>query len=378
MRKWVLMSSIFLLFGIPAFTQEKVDSLTDEMKGKIFTTFKHFTFRFYVDTYINLTLDNKKDTSNLIPYSSNCPVRDQIRINHAALEFYYDAEKVRGKAAIQWGDAPNLLASTDAQFIKSIRQANFGFRIIKNLWIDFGYMFNPVGYESAWAIINQISTVTVGGYFEPGSVLGVKLSCKFSEKFSGGVMTGNSYSLAYGRNTHMAGMIFLVYQPRQNLSIGYYNFFGNQALRNAELKNDILYNNFVITYNPVRPVQLVGQFDISGQTNSGLKPDTTKSAWMYSGFIQAGYIFNPHFSLYARYEFFNDPNGFLSGPYKYDNKTTGLLTRGFTASFEYKPVKIGYLRLSYRYLHANEGNNVFYSGLLDHINILTFTTGVRF
>jgi len=378
MRRLFVTFALFLLIGAGTFAQEKADSLTDEMKTKIFSTFKHFTLRFYVDTYINITLDNEKDTSNLIPLSGNCPVRDQIRINHGALELYYDAEKVRGKFVLQWGDAPNLLAETDAQFIKNIRQANFGFRIVKDLWVDFGYMLNPVGYESAWAIVNQISTVTIGGYFEPGMVLGVKLSYKFSEKFNGGLMTGNSYSLAYGRNTHLAGITFLNYRPKPNLFIGYYNFFGNEALKNAEEKNDILYNNFVVTYDPIPQVKLVGQFDLAGQTNSGMFPDTTKTAWMYSGFVQAGYVFNQHFSFHARYEFFNDPNGYLSGTYDYSNKTTGLMTQGFTASFEYKPVKVGYMRLSYRYLHANEGNKIYYSGLLDHINILTFTTGVRF
>jgi len=372
---------IFLFLGMlpmMAFSQTKADSLTDELRSKILNTFKHFSIGFYVDAYYNITLDAIKDTSNLIPFSANCPVQNMIRINHAAIEIGYNDDKVRGKLALQWGDAPNLLATSDEQFIRNIRQANFGFRIVKDLWIDFGYLLNPVGYESSWAVINQISTVTVGGYFEPGNVLGAKLSYQFSKKVSAGIMVGNSYSLAYGRNTHWALMMFLEYRPWSFLTIDYNNFMGNQALKDADIDNNILYNNLIITCKPAKGVLLVGQFDLAAQTNSGLLPDTTKTALMCSGFIQAGYSFNSHFSLTARYEFFTDPDAFLSSLYKYDGKLTGLMTNGFTAAFEYKPVQFGYIRLAYRFLHSNPGNNIYYSGQLDHINILTFTTGIRF
>jgi hypothetical protein len=297
-------------------------------------------------------------------------------LNVAAFELYYNAEKVRGKFAVQFGDAPNLLASPNSEWIKTIRQANFGFRIVKNLWIDFGYIFNPVGYESSWPVLNQISAVTVGGYFEPGSVLGVKLTYKFSEKFSGGLMMGNPFSIAYAQNTHLAGIMFFTYQPTANLSITYNNFFGNQALKNAKRKNDILYNNLIVTYNPVRQVELVGQVDFAGQTNSQMAPDTSEIATMFSGFLQAGYRFNEHFALYGRYEFYNDPDGFLSGINSLTGR--GLRTNGLSFSFEYKPVKIGYLRLAYRYLDAYPGSKEFHSNTRDNLESVIFTTGVRF
>jgi len=358
--------------------QSKADSLTDEVKNQVFNRLKNFSFGFYIDAYVNSTFNSKGDTSNVVPFSSNCPVQNQIRLNLAALEIYYNAEKVRGKLVLQYGDAPNLLADPDAQFIKYLRQANFGFRIVKNLWIDLGYMFNPVGYESMWPVINQLSTVTIGGYYEPGSVLGAKLSYKFSKKFSGGLMVGNPYSLAYGKNTHMAGMIFLTYSPLDNLSFTYNNFFGNQALKNAKMKNNILYNNLVIIYNPIKNIKLVGQVDYAVQTNSHLPPDTNKMAALFSGFIQAGYNFEKHFAITARYEWLNDPNGFLTGTYPVDGKQKGLFSNGFTAGFEYRPMKIGYIRVEYRYIESGKGMYTYKSKTSENIQALVFTTGVRF
>ena len=357
--------------------QKPIDTIPDEIITKILNSAKHLTLGFYLDTYINMELDNKTDTSNVVPFSSNCPIRDQIRLNVAAIEAYYSAEKVRGKLALQWGDAPNLLATPDAQFIKTIRQANFGFRIVKDLWLDFGYMFNPIGYESSWAILNNISTVSIGGYFSPGSVLGWKLSYKFSEKFDGGLMLGNPYSLAYKQNNHLAGIVFLNYRPLSNLTLTYNNFFGNQALRNAKRKNDMLYNEFIITWRPVKSLNLVGQIDFAFQTNSQ-GPDSSRMAGMSSGFLQARYSFLKYFAVTGRYEMFDDPFGFLTGTYTYDGKTTGLATSGFAFGFEYKPVRIGYMRVEYKFIQANSGNNVFYGNSSDCMQALVFTTGVRF
>lgn len=372
--------SILLICFIPVsvVAQTSTDSLADALKSKILGKLNNFTFGLYIDAYYNWTIQSQKDTSNLVPFSANCPIQDQIRMNVAALEFYYNAEKVRGKLAIQYGDAPNLLAAPEMQFIKTLRQANFGFRIIKDLWIDFGYLLNPIGIESSWPVLNQISVVTVGGYYEPGSVLGAKLSYRFSPKFTGGIMIGNPFSLAYAQNTHMAGITFLTYQPWSTLSFTYNNFFGNQALIDAEVKNNIVYNNIIIRYNPVKSLELTGQFDFALQTNSQLPPDTNKTALMCSGFVQANYQINKVFALAARFEYLDDPHGFLTGTYSYKNKLTGLSTRGFTVSFEYKPVSFGYIRAAYRYLHANNGNKVFYSNSTDYMQSIIFTTGVRF
>jgi hypothetical protein len=362
----------------PAFAQDNADSLTEEIKTNIFNRFKHFTVGFYVDAYVNMELDRSSDTSNIVPLFANCPLTDQIRLNVAAIEMFYDAEKVRGKIQLQFGDAPNLLASPEKQWIKNIRQAAIGFRITKNLWMDMGFMFTPVGCESAWPVINVISTASLCAYFEPGAVLGIKFSYRFSDKVNAGFMCGNPYSLAYQQTNHLSGILFINYMPLKNLTVSYNNLFGNQALRNGEIDNNLLYNDILITYDPLKNLNLMGQFDFAFQSNSRMAPDTTKLASMCSGWIQCRFSFLKHFSISGRYEYFHDPDGFLSGPYKYEGKTTGLSNNGMSFSLEYKPVRIAYMRMEYKYLHANQGNNMYYSKTSDYLNVIVFTTGVRF
>ncbi|MCX6244804.1 MAG: outer membrane beta-barrel protein [Bacteroidetes bacterium] len=367
-----------LLFIPRASAQNKGDSLTDELKAKLINNVSHFTFGFYVDTYVTIELDDNKDTSNIVPFFANCPMRDQIRLNVAALEIYYNDEKVRGKLQLQYGDAPNLLAAPEKEWIKTIRQAAIGFRIVKDLWIDAGYMFTPVGCESAWPVTNFVSTASVCGYFEAGAVLGIKVSYRISDKVDIGLMAGDPYSLAYQQTNHLAGVLFINYMPLKNLTLTYSNLFGNQALKNAEIKNNLLYNDVQIAYSPIKNIDILAQCDFAFQSNSRMPPDTNKIASMVSGFIQARYRFLKHFSVTGRYEMFTDPEGFLSGVYNYENKSTGLMMNGCSLGLEYKPVKIGYVRMEYKFLHANPGNKVYYSNTSDHLNALIFTTGVRF
>ena len=379
LHKYILFITLLLMsFSAKLSAQNKADSLTDEIKAEMFRKLKHFSFGFYVDAYYNGTLNSAGDTSNVVPFASNCPVQNQIRLNIAALEIGYSAERVRGKLTIQFGDAPNLLATPESQFIKNLRQANFGWRLTKKIWLDFGYFLNPIGIESSWPVLNYLSTASVGGYYEPGSVLGVKLTWNASDKFWGGIMVGNPYSLAYGKNTHMAGLTFVFYKPLPQRTLNYNNFFGNQALTNAEVNNNILYNNLIIQYNPIEQLFFTGQLDFAAQTNSQMPPDTTKAATMFSGMVEAKYIFIGKYAVAASYEFFNDYDGFLSKRYYYNHKLRGLMTQGFTVGFEYKPIKIGYIRLEYRHLFAADGNNIFLSNTSDQLQSLIFTTGVRF
>lgn len=369
---------LIVLFPAVGFSQKDTDSLSNELKTKLFNNLNHFSFGFYVDSYVTMQLEGKGDTSSIIPYFANCPMPNQIRLNVAALEIYYNADRVRGKLQLQYGDAPNLLSAPEKQFIKTIRQAAIGFQVVKDLWIDAGYMFTPVGVESAWPVMNYLSTATLCGYFGPGAILGAKLSYKFSDKVNAGIMAGNPYSLAYQQTNHLAGVLFVNYQPRENLSLAYNCIFGNQALRNAQIDNNLLYSDVLMNWTPLKNLETQAQVDFAFQTNSKMAPDTNRIAGMASGFALAKYAFLKYFSVTGRYEFYYDPDGFLSGVFTYDGKTTGLSAQGGGLGLQYKPVKFAYIRAEYKYIHANKGNYIYYGKTSDHLNALIFTVGARF
>ena len=369
---------ILLLCNLLLSAQEKADSLTDEVKNSILKRFDHFKIGFYVDAYLNMEFDDNRDTTDIVPFYANCPMTDQIRLNVAAIEMFYDAERVRGKIQLQFGDAPNLLASPEKQWIKNIRQATVGFRIGKKLWTDLGFMFTPVGSESAWPVINYISTASVCAYFEPGAVMGIKFTYQFSDKVSAGFMVGNPYSIAYQQSNRLGGVMFVSYSPPKNLNLAYSNLFGNQTLRGGNIKNNLLYNDVLVTYDPLKYLTLIGQFDFAFQSNSKMAPDTNKTASMCSGFLLAKIKFLSCLSLTGRYEYYYDPQGFLSGLYTYNGTTSGLKMNGLGLSFECKPVSFSYIRFEYKYMKASQGNLVYYGDTSDKLNAFIMTAGVKF
>ena len=165
------------LFGVvPGLrAQKSADSLLDAAKNQIFRRLNNFSFSFYVDAYYNMTLNGVQDTSNVVPFSSNCPLQDQIRMNVAAFELGYNSDKVRGKFAIQYGDAPNLLASPmdvanliDAKVIDADAKA-----------IDAAVAVDDVAMAAA--ILDEIALLTAPSVMGKGCphLYKHKASCRF-------------------------------------------------------------------------------------------------------------------------------------------------------------------------------------------------------
>lgn len=376
-RMILFIASLLFLAVTPCYPQS--DTLAPKEKTKFSEFLNNFDLTIYVDAYYNRLINEPAgDTSNILEFESNCPFANEFRLNVASLWLYYTAKNARGKLELQYGDAPNLLTDPQAQFIKYMKRAEFGFRIYKTLWIDLGYQYNPIGYESSFPIRNQLSTVTVGGYFEVGNFLGVKLSSQISPSIYLGAYIGNPYTLAFGRNKRLFTGLFFSYAYKSLFTINFNNILGDADLSSEELKHLGAYNNLYITVNPTKNLLLVGQCDFGFEQNSGKPPDTTETAGGISGFVQVTYRFANWFAATLRGEYFNDPNGILSKLYAYDGKLRGLLTYGGTAGVEFNPVKNGYIRAEYTYLTADKGNLVFSSNLRQERNTLTFTAGYKF
>lgn len=375
-RMFLVAFCLFALCPVNAFSQQ--DTLPKAVRDKVISIFKNFQIGFYIDAYYVKPI-GEGDTTNIIPFSSNCPFANEIRMNVASMWIKYNSDRARGYLAIQYGDAPMLLTKANEQFIKYLRQANFGFRIYRDLWVDFGYMLDPIGVESSWPVNNKLSTVTVGGYYEPGSFLGVKLSYTFSDKLFAALYVCNPYSLAYGKNISVSLSGTLSYMPLKKLNMTYSFLFGNQALKGDPKNKFQLYNNLVVNYLPCKWLNLTGQFDYAVQGNSDrLEKESEGAISLYSGFIQSQFIIIPMVSISLRGEFYDDPDAMLSNVYLNDDlKKSGLKTWGLTAGAEFKPIDGAYFRIEYRYLSGNKNDNIFY-GRGNTQQTITVTTGLKF
>ena len=102
---------------------------------------------------------------------------------------------------------------------------------------------------------------------------------------------------------------------------------------------------------------------------------------MISGVLSFKYLFTKQFSLYARGELCNDPQGFMTGIITdKTNKRTGLKLWGVTFGGEYKPVDNAIIRLEARQLTMDKNQEIFH---WDHENKSTrlemlFNIGISF
>ncbi len=355
-------------------TAENDSLISREEEKHILLFMKKLQIGLYVDVYSDGDLKNLDDSSQVLPLYANCMRTNDFRLNVVSLILNYRAEKTRVNFQLQYGDIPNLLTRTEYQWIKYMRQANFGFKLTRRTWIDLGYFLNPIGVESAWPVYNRLSTASVGGYFEPGNIVGFKITTQFTDKYRMSFYMGNPYSLAYNRDTYVSGGFQIAYTPLSNLGIYYANIAGLQS-RSEDPQKFQVYNNLILDYTPVKWLQLMLQYDFAVQTNSHLAPDTSALSCINSGFLQVSWRPLKWFAVTVRGEFYSDPNGFLSGVYDNEGVKSGLKTLGFTGGVEFKPIDIIYIRAEYRNVGTNQ--NIYYNATQDYQYGLVLTAGIK-
>ena len=119
--------------------------------------------------------------------------------------------------------------------------------------------------------------------------------------------------------------------------------------------------NLVINYYPTDKLSFIGGFDFITQEKSKLT-EQDAAGNVISGMVSGRYKVNPKFSISARAEIFNDPEGVLSGTFvNSENSLTGIKSYGFTLGFEYRPVENAYMRLDSRYLQTDSKQKIFYN-----------------
>jgi hypothetical protein len=333
-------------------------SLQTKAQVKDFSEYmKNFSFSTYMDVYYAYDTDKDKSPRQFALLS---PYRDEFRLNIAQVSLKYNSEIVRGIMTLHYGDIPdiNWAPVTKSRYIQ---EANIGFSPAKGLWIDAGYFITHIGAESLLPINSLLSSCAMGTYAEPIFQSGLRLSYDFSDKFYAQLHILNGYNVFEDNNKNKSFGVQFGYTPQENLKFVYNNIVGNEmptALNNPKTR---FYNQVMMTYSPSKKVDFLLSLGYGVQEKSKLK-DTTATASLFSGLATIKYKIIPKVSLCLRGEFYNDPDGILSGTYlNSDSTVTGLKTFGVTVGIEYKPVEQMYIRLESRMLNTmNEVQKIFY------------------
>jgi hypothetical protein len=312
---------------------------------------------------------------SLRKFSLISPYRNEFKLNIAQLSAKYKADRVRGTVTAQFGDIPSTGWPADLRYLQ---EANFGFRIVKNFWVDAGYFLTHIGCESLMPKDNYFSLLSLCGWFEPNYQSGVVLSYEFSDKLSAQFHFVNGYNVLIDNNDKKSAGIQIDFAPSEKLEFIYNNLIGDESPLSDYSSTLRFYNNFIATYKPAEKVALILCTDYCLQTKSRID-DPERSASMYSGFIAVKYKAFKKFSIALRGETYQDKDAILSDRIlNADNTFTGLKASGITLAIEYDPVENGYVRLESRYLKTDKNILIFAAG--DHTSRteVSLTSGIEF
>lgn len=286
-----------------------------------------------------------------VQFPTMAPRDKQIGLNMALVDMRYSSHNVRGNLGIHWGDIPN--DDWPAEF-NMIQEANGGCRLFKGLWLDAGFFRSHIGLESIQPRENITSSMSLVDNFEPFFLAGAKLTYVFSPKFSLQVNTFNSFNtfVDHNKNKLIGGSI--IYDPNSKLSFSYNFVTGDETADSIAFKHQRYYHNF---YATIKLEKFILGFEANyGTQQHSLLTDSTKTARIVSGIIVGRYQCLKRLAIYARGEYFSDPDRVLTGSINF-----GKYIMGTTAGLEFKAYKNISLSVEGRILQADnylfkEGN----------------------
>ncbi|MEO8088081.1 MAG: outer membrane beta-barrel protein [Bacteroidota bacterium] len=351
MREKLLLFIISLYFLISAESFAQTDSTSK------------FTFSGYVDAYYAYYTDSV-GTGNFQKFPSISPRSNQVGLNTAQLTFQYDGEKVRGLATLHYGD---ISRSTWSSTFPYLMEAHAGVRICKKLWIDAGFFRTHVGTEGLLPKENITSSVSVNTWHEPYYESGLRLNYNATEKLMINLYMLNGYNLFEDNNEKKSFGALVTYAFTDKFNIGYSNYTGDdtptqpdsiETLSHLRIHNVLFFN---YQYRKLK-LQLGGDYCM--QENSSIDETTgisdSSSASIMSGVLSLKIQASKVFAGYLRGEFFNDPDGMMSGVIiDKQGKYTGYNLMGVTIGAEYKPTENSYLRLEARQLQMDNNQEIF-------------------
>jgi hypothetical protein len=357
MKKFTILVLLFFFVFLKVNAQEKTD---------IEKWLENFKLSAAVDVYYAWDTDKEQ---SLRRFSSLSPYRDEFRLNMAQVSVNYNSDAVRGIFTLQYGDIPRVNWLTASP---SIQEANIGFKLYKDLWLDAGYFVTHIGVET-FPRGNYFSTFALQSYYEPFYQSGIKLSYDFSKKFSACVHLLNGYNVIEDNNKNKSAGLQLIYAPNDIFKFTYNNIIGNEQPNTLPGKARILNNLIVGFTGPCGKMEALLGIDFGYQEKSKLS-DPEAGAYTYGAMLSLKYKFNSKFSTQLRGEFYQDLDGVYSDIVA---NNIGVKGNGVTVGCEFNPVEQGYVRLEARYLSLDKNLNIFYDGSNTRTEVV-FSTGFSY
>ncbi|MBK7970672.1 MAG: porin [Bacteroidetes bacterium] len=285
----------------------------------------------YVEAYYGYDLNEPENHSRpSFIYSHNR--HNEFNLNLGFIKASYLTDKVRANFALASGTYMNANYASETGVLKSIYEANAGFKISKNknLWVDAGVFASHIGFESAISKDCRVLTRSIlaenSPYFESGAK--ISYTTDNSKWFlSGLVLNGWQRIQRPDANNSPAFGTQITYTPNSKITLNYSTFFGNDKPDTS--KQMRYFNNLYGLFQIKDNFHLTAGFDFGMEEESAASSDFNN--W-YSPVIILQFKLNNQWTIAGRAEYYVDENGVIIAT----GTENGFKTTGFSLNVDYK------------------------------------------
>lgn len=273
----------------------------------------NITWGGFVDTQYAFDFNNPSSGDRA--YSTQPARTNEFNLNMGHLEVSVDAEKLRGRFALQAGTSVQSNYSAEPQrgsvsgpdLSRHIQEARLGYKISDKTWIDAGIFFAHVGAESWISRDNLTLTRSLVADYSPYYLSGVKLTHTASDSLTLQLLVTNGWQNISENNTDKNVGTGIEYSWN-HFSFAYNTLIGNEVSpdlngspRNREFRH---FHNLILRSKNAADFEWAAQFDIGFQQ----KPVSSKHSQWLGGSLMGRYKIAEGQKVSLRLEHFNDPD----------------------------------------------------------------------
>lgn len=230
---------------------------------------------------------------------------NEFSINLAFLSLAYSADRVRGRFVAQVGSYVESNYAAEPQFWRNIFEANVGYRIADNLWLDAGIFSSHIGFESAISKENWTYSRSIVADYSPYYETGAKLTWTPSSEWLLSALVLNGWQILRETNSDKSFGTQVQWKPASNLLFNWSTYVGNDQPDTAA-RQMRYFNNFYAQLGLSDKFSLTLLFDVGVQQ----RPNNTLPVW-FGGGVLAKYAASDRITLAARGEYYSDSQGII-------------------------------------------------------------------
>lgn len=328
---------------------------------------KAFSIDAYVDAYY-AQLSDKQKQGEASTYAMSAPKHKQTGINTVQLAAIYTDTALRGNITLQYGDMVDEVYPTDYKYLQ---QANVGFKVFGNLWLDAGFFKSPISVEDFSNRNNFSSINSYTRFFEPVLMSGLKLGWEAKRIRFSVFAADRTFSIGNLINSQPSfGANLKIYGGKHWL-VGANGLYSRMEIGTQKIERTYA-NVFLATNN--KHVDVLATANYVTQQNKA----------MVSGVLNLKYKINSKFAVFGKGEYFVDSSAVLSPVMtSTEGEQQGLSAIAYGGGIEFKARNNHYLRIEARNTQLGSNfkvyNDYFNGGNITNQRLeFVITTGLWF